>query len=312
MKNIVSVGFGGMGCRHTQSLLGVSPELNIYIVEPNLTVFKENEARIGAKPGRLKHVTSIDAIDEQIDFAVIATSAFPRFEIMKQLLNKGVAKFLVEKVVFQSAEQFREIITLLEKNNAQAYCNFVNRYFNNYQEIKSRINEKSNITMTVIGGEFGLGCNALHYVDLFEYLTGKTASLTASSLVKSDLKNRRGDRYKEVLGQLAWSNDSGDKLSILSDANRNGGNEVVITFDEEVNVLNEETLRHFQSVGGNIEDKAFELKYTSSLTKVIYEDILNNSIVLPTIQETESCHVQYFEVINQALGLKPTDICPIT
>lgn len=312
MKNALCVGFGEIGCRHTQSLLGISPVLNIYVVEPNETIFKENEVRIGAKEEQLKHVSSIDEIDDQIDFTVIATSAFPRFEIMKQLLNKGVSKFLVEKVVFQSATQFKEIITLLEQKNAQAYCNFVNRYFDNYQEIKSRINEHSVVTMAVLGGEFGLACNALHYVDLFEFLTSKSASLTAHNLSKSNLGNRRGDHYKEVLGQLTWANDSGDSLSILSDENRKGGNEVVITFDNEVNILNEETLRHFRSGKDLIEDKAFELKYTSNLTKTIYEDITNNSIVLPTIQETESCHIQFFEVINETLGLAPNDICPIT
>jgi hypothetical protein len=312
MKNILCVGFGGMGCRHTQSLLGISPELNIYIVEPNETIFKENEARIGAKPGQLKHVTSIDAIDIQIDFAIIATSAFPRYEIMKKLLNKGISKFLVEKVVFQSATQFKEIISLLEKNDAQAYCNFVNRYFANYQDIKSRIKDSSIVNMTVSGGDFGLGCNSLHYVDLFEYLTGKMSKLDSYNLIKNDVEHKRGNQYKEVTGQLGWSTASGDTLSVLSDKNREGGVELTITFDGEVNVINQQTRKHFQSIDGSIENKSFELKYTSSLTKTIYEDILDNSIVLPTIQATENCHIQLFKAINNTLGLEPTDICPIT
>jgi hypothetical protein len=312
MKNILCVGFGGIGCRHTQSLLNVSPELNIYVVEPNEAIFKENEVRIGAKSGRLKHVTSIDAIDVQIDFAIIATSASPRFEIMKELLNKGILNFLVEKVVFQSAAQFEEIISLLEKNNGQAYCNFVSRYFSNYQDIKSRVKDNSIVNMIVSGGDFGLGCNSLHYVDLFEYFTGKTSKLISSSLVKNDVEHKRGVLYKEVTGQLAWSTASGDTLSVLSDKNQEGGVEVTIAFGGEVNVINQQTRKHFQSIDGNIENKVFELKYTSSLTKTIYEDIIDKSTVLPTIQLTENCHVQLFKAINHTLGLKPTDICPIT
>lgn len=313
MANVLCVGFGGMGCRHTQSLLGVSPKLNIFVLEPNEEIFQANSARIGAKIDDLTAINSLDDLTIPIDFAIVATSAQPRFELMKSLLAKGIKQFLVEKVVFQSAAQFKEITALLEKYNAQAYCNFVNRYFPNYLEIKSRLQRNQAISMVVSGGDFGLACNALHYVDLFEFITGNSAILADSKMDENEIGNRRGNIYKEVTGQQFWRTSSGDSLFISAEKTRTGGNEILITQGETIDILNEEALTHFHySKENDLISNKFNLLYTSSLTKIIYEDILKNKTLLPTIQETEKYHVQFFGAINQTLRLPQDAICPIT
>lgn len=309
--NILTVGFGNMGCRHTQSLLGGFPDSNFFVLEPNEEIYKANLNRIGANELNIKRVSSFDELHQKIDFAVVATSSFPRFEIVKKLLELGVSKMLVEKVVFQSESQFDQIISLCELKNARIYCNFVSRYFPNYQKIKKDLTNKP-ITMNVTGGDFGLGCNALHYVDLFEYFTGGKSTLSGSSMVENFNGNRRGNIYREVSGNLIWETENGDRLIISSDLKRQGGNEIIINQIHSTDILNEETLNHYHFDSDKIDTSTFELLYTSSLTKVILNDILNDKVILPTIQETKSCHVQFFKAVNPIFGIAENDICPLT
>jgi hypothetical protein len=309
--NILTVGFGNMGCRHTQSMMNSFPDASFWVLEPSIEILETNLGRIGASSHQIQRVNSLNELSEYIDFAIVATTAFHRFEIVKLLLEKGVKKILLEKVVFQSEMQFQEIIFLANKQKASIYCNFVNRYFPNYQSIKLKLN-KSRLTMTVLGGDFGLGCNSLHYIDLFEYLTGSSASLTAFQMEENKKGNRRGHMYKEVLGQLIWETINCDRLVILADEKRNGGNEIIIEQDGETDILNEETLKHYHFSSGKIELSEFRILYSSSLTGIILQDILDGKCTLPTIQETQKCHIQFFHAINPVLGLLVNDLCPIT
>jgi hypothetical protein len=309
--NILTVGFGNMGCRHTQSMVTSFPEASFWILEPNEEIFETNCGRIGAALRQLHRITSLSELTDNIDFAVVATSAFPRFEIVKSLLKTGVKKLLVEKVVFQSEMQFQEIEVLAQQQGAKIYCNFVNRYFPNYQSIKSRLTD-SPVKMAVLGGDFGLGCNALHYIDLFEYLTGNSSILTASRMEENQKGNRRGDIYRELLGQLMWETEKGDRLVVLADEQRQGGNEIIVEQDGKTDLLNEETLKHYHYCAGQINSSEFRLLYTSSLTGLILKDILADKCILPTIEETQNCHVQFFHAINPVFGLVENDLCPIT
>ena len=313
MINFLVVGFGNMGCRHAQSLLQLASEKTIWVLEPNEIIFFENLKKITTNKDQVFRITSLESINFNIDFCVLATSAQPRFDIMKSIIKAGIKRILVEKVVFQSAGQFQEIIHLLNEYEASAWCNFVNRYFPNYLEIKSNRKYDVPLNMNVIGGDFGLGCNALHYVDLFEYLTNKPAKVINKKLTENVSGNRRGEMYKEVLGQILWQTESGDRLFITAEANRNGGNEILIEQDGKIDLLNEENLQHihYDNVN-NFSSKTFSMIYTSTLTQRIYEDILKGIVLLPSIQDTENCHVQLFSAINHSLQININSPCPIT
>jgi predicted dehydrogenase len=311
--NILVVGFGNMGCRHTQSLLNGGSNNKIWVVEPNIDIFNINANKIGASPKDVKQFDSLDDLNVKMDFAIVATSAGPRFEIVKNILSKSVRYLLLEKVVFQSESQFIEIKKMLENTNAKAYCNFVNRYYPYNRKIKDRINPKLPIVMSVIGGDFGLGCNGLHYIDLFEFLTGMPAFLVSYSIFENTLPNKRGIEYKEVFGQLYWTNSKGDTLFISSENNRFNSVEIIVSQNENMVYVNEENQSMFtvSSETGLIIDKA-EPIYTSTLTNIIMDDIFSGNITLPSVQETEGAHVQFFRAINTSLGISDSEICPIT
>lgn len=313
MNNILCVGFGGMGCRHTQSMLSLGDGFNHFILEPDLEIFQQNIARIGSSPEEVTHLLSTATVPNNIDFAIIATSAGPRFTILKDLIGKGIKSFLLEKIVFQSANQFSEICELLEANQATAYCNFVNRYFPNYIRIKEKVKGANPISFVVSGNDFGLGCNSLHYIDLFEYLTDSKVELVNSDLSINPVENKRGAAYREVLGHLTFKTDKGDSCIIIADDKQTGGVTIAINNVDFTEVLNEQTLKHYSfEKGVNAKVGEFEIIYTSSLTAQIYQDIKAGTVLLPSVQETENAHLQLFKAINPAFGLTKDELCPIT
>lgn len=315
-KQILIVGFGAMGCRHVQSLLSQTHLYDLHVIEPSINIIQSNNDKIGATVDDYKWYKSLEEIDSKIDLAIIATSAGPRFELMKALLIKGVSYFLLEKIVFQSQNQFDYIIKLMKESGAKAWCNFVNRYFSPYNKILSELKyERSPLNMTVYGGSFGLGCNAIHYIDIFQYIT-QTQDLNIHSSSLSTLKseNRRGDCYKEFLGNLHLENSKKDKLFIIAEEKFSGG--IVINISTEdllFNISEESQTFHFISEGQLVIEK-FNIIPTSQLTEVIIKDIFKDDCRLSRLEDTYNAHVALFKEINTYLYQvnNVETICPIT
>ena len=310
--NILVIGFGNMGCRHAQAFLQDN-SYKVSVIEPNDIVFNTNLPRIGGTSENVSRTTFAECQKDFFDFAVIATSAEMRLFLFKEVLNIGIKNILLEKVVFQSAAQFDEALNLVEEHKASVYCNFINRYSQSYNEIKYAINGP--IDFTVTGGHFGFACNALHYIDLFKYFTGTDITLIKSNLVKSEIPNLRGEKYVEVFGQQIWESEDGDRLFISSDSENNSGkgSENQIRYSQNVHIINENTLNQFNiGSNGKLEIGKFDMPMASKLTETLYQNIKDGTIKLPDIKETMNYHLQFFESINNSLGLLKSDSCPIT
>lgn len=314
--NVVIVGFGAIGCRHAQALMSAEGFQKICIVEPSEQIFNQGISKIGADPSRFIRVRAVDdLVCRDVQIAVVATSSEPRFRIMKHLIESGIRYFLVEKIVFQSMAQFDDIIKLLEHHGAKAYCNFVNRYFNNYVELKNRIKASSSrVSMTVIGGDLGLGCNAIHYMDLFEYLTGNPIALCDSALTPCPAENRRGSIYKEFSGVIFAEDEQNNMLSICFDPSHTGSVNLELHINGDRSLLSEGCGTEYYFGGQTAEKKAFHIIPTSRLTHRILNDIMFGSTLLPTVMTTKNTHSHLFKQITQALGLSQTRnvMCPIT
>jgi len=315
MKKILVVGFGAMGCRHVQSLLSHKNIYDIHVVEPSAEIIHANTQRIGAQPGDFTVYSSIEEIPRQFDVAIVATSSGPRFAIMKQLLEIGIKKFLVEKVVFQSRHQFDEIIAMMDQVGAKAYCNFVNRYFDAYNQIKEAVAvHGEQCSMLVHGGEFGLGCNAIHYIDIFQYVNGAHGlNMHNATLDVLDTGNRRGMQYKEFSGAFNISDTKGNKLAIISEKAFSGGVTISFCFGKTQYLLSEQTQQMY-IVNHQIETSPFVILPTSRLTHTIIQDILSGECRLTQIEETVAAHDLLFKKFNSVLfgSANEADICPIT
>jgi len=317
MTNILVVGFGMMGCRHVQALLQRKGEMNVFVLEPSINVIEENLVRIGAVREDCTWVTDIAEIQVVIDVAIIATSSAPRYGIVSSLIEKGIKHFLLEKIVFQSEEQFDTILKIAERYDVKLYCNFVNRYFKPYRDIKSYIQlvDCADIHMTVMGGPFGLGCNAIHYIDIYQFITGNDEiNVEATDISIMDIENRRGSQYKEFIGKILVSDQSQKSLFIISDENFQGGVVITITAGDKTFILSEQTQKVYETDGKTISQSDFEIVPTSRLSALIVEEIIAGKCNLTKLGETKSAHFSLFNLFNLILtgNHSSSMICPIT
>ncbi len=80
-----------------------------------------------------------------------------------------------------------------------------------------------------------------------------------------------------------------------------GGVQIHLDFNKSKHFFCEETLNHYQVYDGSnkiLVTNKFEVLYSSNLTPVICEDILSGSILLPSVQDVENIHTQFFNAIN--------------
>jgi predicted dehydrogenase len=313
--NLLIVGFGNMGCRHAQSCLDSNLFSNIYIYELNRNIYIQNCKLIDADENKMILLENLETFNVKIDFAIIATTAKPRYDLTKLLIMKGVKYFLLEKVVFQSEKQFDNIINLLDKYKAKAYCNFVNRYNDTFNLIKKEFESSKNkkFKMFINGGNFGLSCNSLHYIDLFEYITNVKAELKNYKISESPNGNKRGKEYNEFHGQIIYSNKKSHTLHILDDKNKFDDHEIIFILSNSTYLIKYKLMKLYKLTNSNfIEISNFEVTPSSILTRIIINDIINDNIILPNVKQSRDNHCDFFEIINNKLNLSKDDICPIT
>lgn len=317
MTNVLVVGFGMMGCRHVQALLQRKGEMNVFVLEPSASVIEENLVRIRAVKEDCTWIADISEIQHGIDVAIVATSSAPRYGIVSALIEKGIKLFLLEKIVFQSEEQFDAILKMVEENDVKLYCNFVNRYFKPYNDIKSHIalSGGADIHMTVMGGPFGLGCNAIHYVDIYQFITGDNEiNVKTADVSVMDIQNRRGNQYKEFKGKILAGDSDQKSFFIISDENFQGGVVITITAGGKTFILSEQTQLIYETDGQTASQSDFEIIPTSRLSAQIVEEIIFGECKLTTLADTRSAHFSLFNIFNQALTSNHSSsmICPIT
>lgn len=316
-KKILIVGFGAMGCRHAQSFLNKKKNYEVHILEISNENIKKNLERINAEKLDFIWHKNINDIP-LLDVAIVATSSQPRFEIVKKLITMGYKKFLLEKIVFQSLEQFNIISKMIDKSNIFAYCNFVNRYFVAYNDIKKYLNQSTEqININVLGNasQLSLGCNAIHYIDILQYLTNNDQiQLKKFNLNLFGGNNRRGSIYKEFYGMIKLANTYGDSITLNADLDLEQDITISISQGEKTFILNEGTGKLLISDKSSSYVNDFIIIPSSKLTHTIIEDILKNQCRLTTIDQTLQSHSSIFKAFNTTLKIRHStnSLCPIT
>lgn len=219
MKNILIVGAGQLGSRHLQAMALIEEPYAIYVVDPSNESLKISRARFEEVVGYNKHTISyhneLNALSlDYIDVAVIATTSNVRSAIIKEIINKKkVRYFILEKVLFQSEQEYYEIGKLFEISGSKAFVNCPRRMNDFYQNIRSSDFSKDPIQMEVIGNNWGLGCNGIHFVDLFNFLSNDIIIKWQNNLDNCLINSKRDD-FKEFTGNISGIGLKGNRLSL--------------------------------------------------------------------------------------------------
>lgn len=220
MKTIAIIGAGQLGSRHLQGAHKSRNELDIRVVDSNPESLRVAEERYGQVEPTARHtarfVSSVDELPRAIDTAIIATGSMPRLAVMKSLLQgHTVGTLILEKFLFPEAAQYDEASRLIAEGNVKAYVNCPRRMYPSYDLVRSLLTPGKPLAMKVEGSEWGLCCNAIHYIDIFMSLSGAgDFTVDTAGLVPEILQSKRAG-YIELNGTLRVSTPQGDSLTLV-------------------------------------------------------------------------------------------------
>ena len=323
-KNILLIGAGQLGSRHLQALALMKKPCNIFVVDPNSDSISTTNQRFESINGHQRHkLHYCDGIHEipgdNFDLCIIATNADIRTHVIKKLLaNKRVSHIILEKVLFQSIDDYSEIDILLQKYNVVAYVNCPRRMNNFYNEMKMELLGAKKVQIEMIGNNWGLACNGIHLIDLYNFLTGDIITHWQNNLDKDLVTSKRAG-FIEFFGNISGQSDKGNSLS-LTCFNTGSPNWSIRISTPNIRITIEEGLGKAwlarQDKEWEVKEILFTIPYQSQLTQKVAEQVFEKGTCqLTPYMISSALHVPFIQVLlnhyNKYQVIK-TKLCPIT
>jgi len=324
MKTVSVIGAGQLGSRHLQALALSDIEILIEVVEPFDQARDVAKQRFEEMPENdnikgISFFSSILDLSNELDLVVVATNSDVRSDVVTDLLNsKKVDNLILEKVLFQKEEEYLNMDKLLTKTKTKCWVNHPRRIFPFYQSLKDKLSGSKQINFSVSGGNWGLGCNGLHFLDVFEFLSSNNNTVIDNSNLEKEIVETKRKGFVEFNGMLTGSigvntfsincfkeqfpisfSITSDKLNITIDESK-GWYSIVEKSAEWDRIVNNEKIIYFQS------------ELTHSLLKDIFS---KNDCGLATYGEAMHLHLKFLQsLIDHMNSFSKTqyDHCPIT
>lgn len=323
-KKIVIVGSGQLGSRHLQALALLENPAQIYVVDPipeALIVAKERFEQIKtSKRHALILCQSIFDIEiKSFDLVIIATNSSVRSQVVKELVMLfNFKNIILEKFLFQTVNDYHDIGNLFIQNQINAFVNCPRRLNPSYAKLKSLLHGYEDLTIQVIGNNWGLGSNAIHFIDLYQWFTGNDISAYRNSLEKGFCESKRFG-YIDFFGTLEGLAHDRSCIRLTSLNSKSQSLKIIFEVGNRKIVVDElkNTIVEVFDNGTQISmDLKFETLYQSNLTNLVAEQIFNyGSCDLTQYSESVRIHLPLFEALlahyNQNKRLKSLKL-PIT
>lgn len=322
IKSLI-IGAGQLGSRHLQGLLKFEKEQLIYVLDPSensLNISKERAQEVENKHNLI--FTNVwDELPTEFDLVIVATGANVRSKVVSKLLTDfKVENLILEKILFQDINSYSEIRNLIKKTKTSTWVNHPRRMFNHYQEIKKIISQnEEKVSFQVYGGNWGLACNGLHFIDLFSFLSNSEVEHIDFGGVEEVVDSKRLNNI-EFMGSIMGEFKNGSDFKISS-INGSYADITVCVFTKSNRwIIQEGTAQKVihLSFENNFNESitAFKNEFQSTLTTRIINDILTEEkTTLPTYDQASSSHIPFIKsalnTYTRITGIK-TSIIPIT
>lgn len=322
MYNIAIVGAGQLGSRHLQGLKQARLSMRIQIVDPSrqsLDTARERYEQIGPNPqvASIEYLTALDDLARELDLVIIATGSKPRAAILTELLaKKHVKNLLLEKFLFPSVSDYGNVEELLRANGLldRTWVNCPRRMFDGYKKLRTELIGTKDVFYRKTGSNWGMGCNAVHYIDHYSFLTGD-APAGAFDLSELDPKIHESKRagYVEFTGTISAFTPKGGSIRITSSVQTETSDTLSLMADGVRYDLDESRDQIFKDGQPWAE---IGMKYQSGLTGTVAEQVLlHDTSELTPYSESAALHLSFLAPLaafyNNLTG-KDGDSCPIT
>ena len=325
VKTIALIGAGQLGSRHLQALAKIDIPVRLQVVDQSKDSLKIAKKRYLEIPKNtnihsIDFLTGIDGMNANLDLCIIATNADVRFKVFQELVSKKKVSYIVfEKIVFQSEKQFEDAKKLINQNDISCWVNFPRRIYPIYQELKKNFDENENIVFHVSGGDWGLACNGIHFIDLLAFLTADSIyKLDVSGLEPKIWASKRAG-FIELAGRLTGTFSDGSQIILESLSNSHMPTSLSINSSHVKIDINEiKGLGTIARTDNNWKEErlTFKVPFQSELTHLVAKEILKTGACkLTNFDESYVLHVPYLDAIKkhiESVEHRKYDSCPIT
>ena len=225
MSGVVAIcGIGNLGRRYLEGVLYCDSVevVHVYdISQDSLNACEEVLCRSGG--GRATKSTmevclhgSIDALPTDLDLAIVATSADVRPQLVDELSSHArVGHYVLEKVLAQDESGLDRLLDVT--STSQAWVNMPRRMMDWHRRLYYSIRGNGPISMVVSGGDWGLACNAVHFMDLLAWWSGAAPRAVDTNLLEPAWSPAKRKGFWEVHGSMSVTYADGSLLILNAD-----------------------------------------------------------------------------------------------
>lgn len=299
---ILIIGAGQLGSRHLQGTLKVLIPIDVFVIDPSnesLAIAAQRATEVDHNHN-IKYQTDWNNLPATFDIVIIATNSNIREKVINQLLeNHRVRLLVLEKVLFPEIKAYIRVDELLNKHCIPTWVNHPRRMFDSYLDLKKNLTNSPKV-FQVTGGNWGLGCNGLHFIDLFSFLSSSKVCSIDTQWVDDDIQKSKRKGFIEFTGTVKGTLDdnsifivsslqgepSATTITIFDNSNRyiiqEGGTSGIYSFKKENNF--------------KCDINKFEIEYQSSLSSKLVLQLLEKATCdLPTFKEACNSHIPFIE-----------------
>jgi hypothetical protein len=323
MKKIAIIGAGQLGSRHLQSLAQCEFKVKLYIVDPSNEALQISKERFDQIPKNsnvenLEFFQNIEKLPNCLDLVVIATNANVRLKVIQELIeHSNVSYLILEKVLFQSIQDYQIAQDLFLEKKITAWVNCPRRMYPIYQNIRKYLDDKP-VHYEVNGVDWGLACNSIHFIDhLAMYTNNIEYTIETEGLEPLILQSKRKG-FVEFIGKLTGRFSDGDTFSLSSQSGNKPWSQQKFSTDT-VELTISEGKGIVEVIQKSTKEKSlisFTTPYQSNLTQLVAKDIFDTgNCLLTPYEQSMKLHIPLLKGLMQfmeKLDGKPIDVCPIT
>jgi predicted dehydrogenase len=310
---VLVIGAGQIGSRHLQALARSNLVSCAHVVEPyadSRTRAAQRWQEAGGTPERLQFVA--DETWPRCAAAICASPATGRLAIIERLAAIGVSHLLSEKVLFPNQADYTRSLEIVASAGINTAINHIYRYAPAFAVLRD-LAPVPPLHIEIAAGDNGLGCNLIHFLDLFEYLTCSMLARLQVGIDRPYRSSSRGSHYLEFSGHASAATQRGDTFALTftpastrAPRIRVTGSGFEATFDESIPKV--------ESTHRQLHDLPFAPPRVSDLSARILEEMHEGRCRLPSFAASHRANELMLQAFNREIHGRdePTLVCPIT
>ncbi len=216
-------GAGNLGRRHLEGVLRSEQAELVHVYDISEDALAACEQVVRRSDGRRKRQltaelrlhNTIRSLPPSLDLVIVATTADVRPQVVSRLAaNSRVGYWVLEKVLAQDEHGLDQLRAATSAS--LAWVNTPRRTMEWYGRLRDLIRGHGPISMAVSGGAWGLGCNAVHFMDVLAWWSGeRPLDIDTENLVPEWIPAKRKG-FLEVFGSMSVEFTGGSHLTLTS------------------------------------------------------------------------------------------------